>query len=456
MPAVYQHFHSSAALLPDGWARDVLIGVDECGIIRTLQADEAASPLAQVLPGPVLPGMVNAHSHAFQRLMAGLAERSGGGQDSFWTWRERMYALVARVTPEQVQAIARYLYVEMLKAGYTAVAEFHYLHHDAYGRPYAEPAEMALRVAAAANDAGLALTLLPVLYRYGGFGARAPSAAQRRFLHDEDAFADLIERLRARLQGEQRLGMAFHSLRAVTEAQMRRLLVALPYAFPVHIHIAEQQREVEDCLAWCGQRPVTYLLQRFAVDERWCLVHATHVNDEECEALARSGACAVLCPTTEASLGDGFFPATAFVVTGGRFAVGSDSHVSLSVVEELRWLEYGQRLLSEKRNRLHDGGEVGTYLYQSAAHGGARAAHQPTGALALGQRADFVVLDGEQPLLAGCEAAQVASRWLFAGDNTWIREVWVAGRRVIADGHHPQEAVAGQAFAEAAKALLHG
>lgn len=451
---MYQHFHCNAALLPSGWAQNVRIGVDELGIIRTVQTDKTVASSACLLPGPVLPGMVNAHSHAFQRLMAGLAERPGGGEDSFWSWRERMYALVARLMPEQVQAIARYLYIEMLKAGYTAVVEFHYLHHDVCGRPYAEPAEMALRVSAAADEAGLAITLLPVLYRYGGFGASAPSAAQSRFLHETNTFVELIERLRPRLQREQRLGVAFHSLRAVTEAQMRRVLEALPHVRPVHIHIAEQQREVDDCVAWCGRRPIAYLLERFAVDECWSLVHATHMNEEECGALARSGACAVLCPTTEASLGDGFFPASAFLAAGGRFAVGSDSHVSLSVAEELRWLEYGQRLLSERRNRLHHGGEVGTHLYQGAAQGGARTADQPTGALVPGRRADFVVLDGGHPLLAGCEPAQIASRWLFAGNNAWIREVWVGGRRVVAHGRHAQEDAAGRDFAEVARELL--
>jgi formimidoylglutamate deiminase len=451
---VYNYFHCPSALLPEGWRRNVLIGVDDDGFIRSIGADQSVPPDGCRLPGPVLPGMVNAHSHAFQRLMAGLAERPGGGEDSFWSWRERMYALVARLTPDHVQAIARYLYIEMLKAGYTAVAEFQYLHHDDQGRPYAEPAEMALRVAAAADAAGLPMTLLPVLYSYAGFGGCAPSTDQRRFIHDGHGYIDLQERLRSRLPAGQRLGLTFHSLRAVSEAQMRQVLTALPETRPIHIHIAEQQLEVDDCLAWCGQRPVEYLLERFAVDSRWALVHATHMNEHECDALARSGACAVLCPTTEASLGDGFFPAPAYMAAGGASAIGSDSHVSVSVLEELRWLEYGQRLLTQKRNRLHAGGEVGTYLYQGAARGGAMAADQPTGELAEGQRADFVVLDGDHPLLAGCRPEQTASRWLFAGSDSWIQEVWVAGRRVVSEGHHPLEFGAGQAFAETATALL--
>jgi len=451
---VYQHFHSQAALLPGGWARDVLISVDGNGVIRSVRAEQAAPTGASILPGPVLAGMTNVHSHAFQRLMAGLAERPGGGEDSFWSWRERMYALVARLTPEQVQAIAHYLYVDMLKAGYTAVAEFHYLHHDADGRAYAEPAEMGLRVAAAARQAGLPITLLPVLYSYGGFGERPASAAQRRFLNDDAGFVELLERLRARLDGGQRLGVAFHSLRAVSAAQMRRVLAVLDDSHPVHIHIAEQQGEVDECLAWSAQRPVAYLLQRFAIDARWCLIHATHIDDDECDALARSGACVGLCPTTEASLGDGLFPAQRFLGAGGAVAIGSDSHVSLSVAEELRWLEYGQRLWSQRRNRLHDGGDVGSYLYRQAAGGGARAAGQPTGALRAGARADFVVLDGDHPMLAGCRPAQSASRWLFSGDNGWVREVWIAGRCVVADGRHAQEEEAGRAFAAVAEDLI--
>ncbi len=452
---MYQYFHASAALLPDGWARAVTFAVDTAGTLREIRCGGDCPAGAVALPGPVLPGMVNVHSHAFQRLMAGLAERPGGGaEDSFWTWRERMYALVSALTPEQVHAIARSLYVHMLEAGYTAVAEFHYLHRDADGRPYADPAEMSLQVLAAAASAGLPITLLPTLYCHGGFGGQPLAPAQRRFSMDDEQALALLDRLDRQTREHQRVGVAFHSLRAVDGARMRRVLDALPGDRPIHIHAAEQQREVDDCLAHHARRPVAHLLDTVGLDARWCLVHATHMSPDETARMARSGACAGLCPSTEASLGDGLFPAPEFVAAGGRFAIGSDSHVSVSPLEELRWLEYGQRLRTQRRNRLHDGGEVGTFLYGEAATGGARAAAQPTGALEVGRRADFVVLDGGQPMLAGCAPEQIASRWLFAGEQAWVGEVWVAGRRAVAGGRHPLHDETSRELAAVARELL--
>ncbi len=444
-----RQLYAENALLPSGWAQGVVITVDRHGTISAVCTGQEAPAAARVLPGPVLPGMVNSHSHAFQRAMAGLAEYAGARQDSFWTWREQMYALVTRLTPGQVEAIARYLYIEMLKAGYTAVAEFHYLHNDRQGQPYEPPAEMGSRLLTAAAQAGLPVTLMPTLYSYGGFGSQPLAPGQRRFSHDTDRFLQLIDTLEAQLGAGQYLGIAFHSLRAVTMPQIEQVLTTRPGHYPVHIHVAEQQREVDDCVAWSGQRPVAYLLDQAPVDARWCLIHATHISDEECRALARSEACVGLCPTTEANLGDGLFPGRDFIDADGLFAIGSDSHVSVSVLEELRSLEYGQRLFSEKRNRLHDGGDVGAYLYRQAAENGARAAQQPTGALRAGTRADFVILDGAHPLLATCAPARLASRWLFAGDSCWVREVWIAGHRVVQDGRHPQEVAAGRGFIEA-------
>ncbi|HLQ85265.1 MAG TPA: formimidoylglutamate deiminase, partial [Salinisphaeraceae bacterium] len=369
------------ALLPTGWARNVRLTITADGTLQTVQPDAAAHG-AERLAGPLLPKMPNLHSHAFQRAMAGLAEAVGDPQDSFWSWRQRMYDLVARMTPEHMQAVAEYLYVEMLQAGYTSVVEFQYLHHDQDGRAHADPAENSNRLLAAAENAGLAMTLAPVLYSYSGFGAQPPAEGQRRFIHDTDAYLELWQTLRARLAGQarQRLALCFHSLRAVSPEQIEPVL-ALDADVPVHIHIAEQQREVDDCLAWSGQRPVAWLYDNAPVDARWCLIHATHITPTEVQKIASSGAVAGLCPTTEANLGDGIFPAQDFFAAGGRLGIGSDSHVSVSVAEELRWLEYAQRLISQHRNRLAtaDMPSVGRFLYDQALAGGAQALGQPVG-----------------------------------------------------------------------------
>ncbi len=350
MPAYF----AQRALLPTGWARDVRLDVGTDRFLTRIEAGACADG-AERLAGPLLPGMPNVHSHAFQRAMAGLAEVVGDPNDSFWTWRDLMYRLVGQITPEQLQVIARQLYIEMLKAGYTAVAEFHYVHHDQAGNAYADPTELSRRISAAATQSGIGLTLLPVLYSHAGFGGQTPSDGQRRFIQSTDHYLRLQAQLAPLLaaQPAQGLGLCFHSLRAVTPGQIAEVLAASDDKCPVHIHIAEQQREVDDCLAWSGLRPLQWLYEHVAVDERWCLVHATHAQPDEVTAMARSGAVAGLCLTTEANLGDGIFPATDYLAQGGRLGIGSDSHVSLSVVEELRWLEYGQRLRDQRRNRLH-------------------------------------------------------------------------------------------------------
>ncbi|WP_010222312.1 formimidoylglutamate deiminase, partial [Pseudomonas donghuensis] len=336
-------FFAERALLPTGWAENVRIEVGADGLLTSLQANASAEN-AERLAGPLLPGMPNLHSHAFQRAMAGLAEVAGNPNDSFWTWRELMYRLVGKISPEQLQVIARQLYIEMLKAGYTSVAEFHYVHHDTQGQAYADPAELSLRISAAARASGIGLTLLPVLYSHSGFGGQAPNEGQRRFINSTEQYLNLQARLAPLLaeQPAQALGLCFHSLRAVTPEQIAQVLAASDKACPVHIHIAEQQKEVDDCLAWSGRRPLQWLYENTEVDQRWCLVHATHAEPDEVELMARSRAVAGLCLTTEANLGDGIFPAVDYLARGGRLGIGSDSHVSLSVVEELRWLEYGQ------------------------------------------------------------------------------------------------------------------
>lgn len=451
MPA----FHAERALLPSGWARNVRFEIGASGLLEQVLPD-AGSEGAERLHGPVLPGMPNLHSHAFQRAMAGLAEVAGNPNDSFWTWRELMYRLVGRLSPEQMEVIARQLYVEMLKAGYTAVAEFHYVHHDPAGRPYADPAELALCISRAARDSGIGLTLLPVLYSHAGFGGLPPNEGQRRFIHSTDSYLALQQRLREALPADQGLGLCFHSLRAVTPDQLATVLAAKDGARPIHIHIAEQQKEVDDCLAWSGRRPLQWLYEHAPVDPRWCLVHATHAEADEVQAMARSGAVAGLCLTTEANLGDGIFPAVDFLAQGGRLGIGSDSHVSVSVVEELRWLEYGQRLRDQRRNRLYrpEQPQVGRTLFDAALAGGAQALGQPVGALAVGSRADWIVLDGTDPYLATAEGDALLNRWLFAGGERQVRDVMVGGRWVVRNGHHPAEEATAWAFAEVLRTVL--
>ena len=436
---------AGSALLPTGWATDVRLEVADDGDLAAVTAGAKADN-AERLAGPVVPGMPNLHSHAFQRAMAGLAERAGPSQDSFWTWREVMYDFVARLSPDHVGAIAAQLYVEMLKAGYTAVGEFHYLHHAPDGAAYGDPAEMSLRVIAAAGRAGIGITHLPVLYCDGGFGGAPAAARQRRFVHDGRRFVALIESLFERHAGDPqvRIGMAPHSLRAVTPdvlAEAVAALDALDAGSPIHIHVAEQEDEVAECLAWSGARPVEWLLANAAVSRRWCLVHATHMSGEETLGLARSGAVAGLCPTTEANLGDGVFPLFAYLAAGGAFGIGSDSHVSVSPVEELRWLEYGQRLTGRRRNIAVSPGSpsVGAGLYRRALAGGAQALGRPIGALEPGARADLVVLDGGHPVLAGRGGDVLLDALVFSGNDSPVRDVMVGGKWVVRDRRHDDE-----------------
>lgn len=448
---------AETALLPTGWARNVRFEIDAAGLFTAITPDASAEG-AERVSGPLLAGMPNLHSHAFQRAMAGLAEVAGNPNDSFWTWRDLMYRLVGRLSPEQVGVIARQLYIEMLKAGYTGVAEFHYVHHDVDGQPYAHPAELALRVSQAATDAGIGLTLLPVLYSHAGFGGQVPSEGQRRFINSTDSYLKLIDGLRTHLadRPQQGLGLCFHSLRAVTPQQIAEVLGADSIGCPVHIHIAEQQKEVDDCLAWSGRRPLQWLYENVAVDERWCLVHATHAEADEVSAMARSGAVAGLCLTTEANLGDGIFPAVDYLAQNGRFGIGSDSHVSLSVVEELRWLEYGQRLRDQRRNRLYgkDQPMIGRTLFDAALSGGAQALGQPTGELAVGKRADLLVLDGSDPYLQTARGDAILNRWLFAGGDRQVRDVMVSGQWRVRDGQHALEEQSAHEFADVLRKLL--
>lgn len=430
------------ALLPDGWARDVAVDVDGAGTIVAV-ATGVAQGDGERLAGRLVAAMPNVHSHAFQRALAGRTGRpSPDRDDSFWSWRQAMYAFLDRLDADAIEAITAQAYVEMVKAGYGAVAEFHYVHHDAQGMPYADPSELAQRIVNAARIAGIALTLLPVFYAHAGFGGMAPAPTQRRFVHTMQGFADLVERLRARAATEGFvLGVAPHSLRAVTPEELDHVVgLAGPHG-PIHIHAAEQTREVDECHAWSGMRPVEWLLARANVDRRWCLVHATHMTDREVAGLAASGAVAGLAPTTEADLGDGTFPGPAYWAAHGRVGVGSDSNTLVSPFAELRQLEWSQRIRLRRRNVLAPatGATVGTDLWQRAARGGAQALAQPIGAIAPGHRADLVVLDDDEPVLASQVAEDSLDAAIFGAAAAPVRDVLVGGRWIVRDGHHPAE-----------------
>lgn len=447
-----QHFHFDQALLPEGWATDVAVVVED-GRMAAIEAEASRAPDAD-RHAIALPGLPNLHSHAFQRGMAGLAEVNLGGDDSFWSWRETMYRFVARLTPDHLRAIAAQAYLEMLETGFTRVGEFHYLHHDIDGRAFADPAAMSLAIFEAAEETGIALTHLPVFYAHAGFGGRAPGDGQRRFVHHVDTYAALIDRVRGPIATlpDAVLGVAPHSLRAVTPGELAA--VAALGDGPVHIHIAEQVKEVEDCLAWSGARPVEWLLGHAAVDPRWCLVHATHMTGEEAAGLARSGAVAGLCPITEANLGDGLFPAEDFLAAGGTFGIGSDSNVLIDASEELRLLEYGQRLAARRRNRLAPpGASVGDTLYRGAVEGGAKALGAPAG-FALGNPADFVTLDPEHPSLDGRRGALLTDGWLFAAGRQAVDGVWRRGRRLVTGGRHADRARIAARYRLALETLL--
>ena len=410
---------------------------------------ESPSLVTRTPHGLQLPGIPNLHSHAFQRAMAGLAERQTHPEDSFWTWRETMYRFAARMDPDSTYAVATQLYVEMLEAGYTSVCEFHYLHHAPDGRPYADPAAMSRALIAAARDTGIRMTLLPVLYMTGGFDGRALSERQRRFGHGVESFLHLHQTLRAEENGMLRIGCAFHSLRAVPEAAMREVLASLPADVPLHIHIAEQTGEVQDCLSLRGARPVEWLQANFEVDARWTLVHATHLTQEETTQLAASGATVAICPTTEANLGDGLFPLRDYLDAGGAWGIGSDSHISVSPVEELRWLEYGQRLVTRHRNIAvgADSSSVGETLLRGALASGAAATGQDgTG--------DLLLLAADAPILAGAGDGDVVDRWIFSGNRNVVDQVHVGGKQVVTGGRHRDRDAVAQRYAQTLAGLL--
>lgn len=428
------HLWFESALLPQGWADGVRVTI-EGERIATIETGVEAEGAERY--GAALPGLGNLHSHAFQRAMAGLGEVRGSSDDSFWTWREVMYRFAGRIGPEAMEAIAAMVFAEMLESGFTRVGEFHYLHHQPGGQRYDNPAEMAARIAASATGTGIGLTLLPVLYMQGGFGGSPTSAAQRRFVSDRDGYAALHAASVAAVKDmpDAVVGVAPHSLRAVPPAALAAVIQLGDG--PIHIHIAEQQREVEDCLAWSGARPVEWLFDHAAVDPRWCLVHATHMTDEETRRLAESGAVAGLCPLTEASLGDGIFNGCDFLAAGGRFGIGSDSNVLIDAGQELAALEYSQRLAQRQRNVLTSGeGSTGRSLFDAALAGGAQALGIPAARIEAGAPADFVALDRRHPSLAARAEDALIDAWLFAAQRSAIDAVWRRGRRVVEGGRH--------------------
>ncbi len=448
------------ALLPTGWARNVLIEWDGTGRIAQVTPGATAPAGVPTAAGPVIPGMPNLHSHAFQRAFAGLTEYRGQAEDSFWSWRNLMYRFAQRITPESLEAIATWLYIEMLEAGYTSVCEFHYVHHDTDGRPYADDATLSLALLRAARTAGIAITLLPVLYQTSGFGAKPPRADQARFIRSTDNMLSLLERLAPAAQAQGAvLGLAPHSLRAVPPDSLAAAvqgLTALNPQAPIHIHIAEQTQEVDDCIAWSGQRPVQWLLNHAPVDERWCLVHATHMTPDEYAGAARTGAVAGICPTTEANLGDGIFDMPLWLQHGGRWGVGSDSHACVNAAEELLMLEYGQRLSRRQRNVLASSSqpEVATAMTLQAVQGGAQASGRwgagAAAGIAVGQSADWVVLDAQHVALRGLPGPAMLSAHVFASHRTSaIDSVWVGGASRVAQGRHALHDPAAGAFAAA-------
>jgi formimidoylglutamate deiminase len=433
--------HARAALLPDGWARNVTIDIDDAGEIVSVQP-AASDKNAELLAGPLIPAMPNVHSHAFQRALAGRTGRAARSRDdSFWTWREAMYTFLRRVDADAFGAIAAQAYLEMAKAGYATVGEFHYVHHDPQGKAYADPAELAWCIVAAAEEVGLGLTLLPVFYAHGGFGGAEITHDQRRFAHSVDGYARLIATLNATPSQRFVIGIAPHSLRAVTADELAEIIRLGPADAPLHIHAAEQTKEVDECVAWSGMRPVDWLLKHANVDRRWCVVHATHMTDDETQALARSGAVAGLAPTTEADLGDGTFPAEQYVAAGGALGVGSDSNTFIDPFAELRQLEWSQRVHLQRRNVLgSDESPVGTSLWARAARGGGQALAQRTGAIAKRYRADFVVMNGGDAALAHQEVDNVLDAAIFGPCRQPVRDVMSGGVWIVRDGHHAREA----------------
>ena len=436
-----KYLFAETALLPDGWATNVRVKIDDAGRVGAVEPESQPQAGDTVLTGRVLlPAPSNLHSHAFQRALAGLTEARGAtGQDSFWTWRQLMYKFVDALTPEQVEAIAALSQIEMMESGYACVGEFHYLHHQNGGRPYDDPAELSRRIIAAAGETGIGLTLLPVFYSQGGIGGRALEGGPLRFRNDLDGFAVIwsgARRAIEKLGEDHALGIAPHSLRAVSKFDLNQLAETYPEG-PIHIHISEQAAEIQEVTAAYGQPPIAWLFANAAVDNNWCLVHATHMNDDEITLLASSGAVVGLCPVTEANLGDGIFPANEFLNRGGSIGLGTDSNIAIDLVQEMRTLEYSQRLRDQARSVLCEKEKsTGRYLFDEICRGGAQATGRHNGKIAPGAWADFMALDGNALSIAGLKEDRLLDAWVFASKGQMVSDVWSAGRHMVKEGRH--------------------
>ncbi|MBN9788435.1 formimidoylglutamate deiminase [Pseudonocardia sp. TMWB2A] len=447
---------ADTALLPEGWAHNVRVAVADgriTSVTPNSTAETGDTRISILLPAPA-----NIHSHAFQRAMAGLTEGRGpDASDSFWTWRKLMYRFMEQLGPDDVEAIAAFVQMEMLEAGYAGSVEFHYLHHQPGGAPYAKLGELSERIAAAAATSGIGLTLAPVLYQYGGCDQRPLNERQVRFGNDFDRFARLWEEARASiaaLPADARMAVAPHSLRAVGPDSLA-LCAALSPADPMHIHIAEQVGEVNEVVAAWGQRPIEWLYDHQAVDSRWTLIHATQMEPHETEMVASSGAVAGLCPITEANLGDGIFDGVRYLGANGRFAIGSDSNIHISLAHELRALEYSQRLRDKGRAMLAtEGRSAGRLMLEEAAKGGAVSSGRESGAIAAGKLADLLALDGNATNLLGRSGDQLIDSWIFAGDDRLVTDVWSAGRHQVQDGRHIARAAIESEYRRVLKKLV--
>ncbi|GHF30872.1 formimidoylglutamate deiminase [Kordiimonas sediminis] len=429
-------FNFSSLYSGSDWLTNVRLVTDAHGHITSIDCDVSFGA-SDVVLGPAIPAMQNVHSHAFQRAAVGLTEYKKSASEDFWSWRKAMYGIAAQLTPDRLNAIAKGLYLEMVKAGYSGVGEFHYLHNAHMDQSL----DMSMAILKAASEVGIAVTHLPVFYQYAGFGKKAAEEGQQAFVHSAEDFIRFWHILKGRVDGNNRLGVAFHSLRAVDAADIAGMLEKLPASIPCHVHIAEQTAEVEAAVAFTGKRPVELLFDHVPVDEDWTLIHATHLNDAEITAIAESGAVVGVCPTTEANLGDGIFPASQFSRRGGRMAIGSDSHISVDPREELRLLEYSQRLTRRQRTILvgRHSGHVGEYLWRESAINGAQSLGQPCGALEVGKRADLLVLDDTDMAYAGVRYGQIFDALVFAGQPNPIRHVMIGGNWVVENGRHAKE-----------------
>ncbi len=436
-------YFAKSIRLPGSWAKNTRFEISSSGEFESIVTETTADG-AECIDGIVIPGMPNLHSHSFQRAMAGMAETLHSTDDDFWCWRNLMYQCANRITAPQLHAITTQLYMEMLKAGYTSVAEFHYLHHDQDGKPFSETTTLAKTIIDAAASSGIGLTLLPTLYQTSSFGEQSASHEQRRFLNEIEQFSLLLEKLLPLCSSQLQVGMAAHSLRAVRRDALTDLLSLRGKSgitVPIHIHIAEQEKEVRDCLEHFHCRPVEWICNNFDVDDSWCLIHATHIDENERQLLAARQCVVGLCPTTEANLGDGIFPTKSFLDDNGNIGIGSDSNISVNPIEELRWLEYSQRLLQHKRNRLvgQNNPHNGSFLWEHALNGGAKACGRAIDGIKVGMRADLLVLDNDHAILYGKDPEDILDTLIFAGNTNIIKDVMVGGSWVVKHGHHINE-----------------